>query len=137
MRLPHPKYPEFEYTNGKGFIAVDVDNTIFLKDEIFPNLGSMIPYAREALKQLRDKGYKIVIYSSRNNKCWNTPSMSRLALELARIALEINNIPYDIIDYGECGKWVAEFYIDDRAIEFDGDWRKVLDKINKKSLTEE
>ncbi len=111
--------------------AIDADGTIFDIAE-FPLVGRIIPGAKEAIDEIRRMGYKIIIWSSRNNTYWNTPAMSRLAMKLLKIALDINHIKYDKIDYGQHGKVVADFYIDDRAITFRGNWDDTLLEFKKR-----
>ena len=77
------------------------------------------------LKYLKKTGWRIVIYTSRS--------------ETGHIAeyLKSNEIPYDFINYNpsnaefNCSpcKPVADVYLDDRAINFDGNWASIVNEI--------
>jgi hypothetical protein len=120
-------YKDYE---GEGLVCIDVDGTIFKKAE-FPYVGELVEGAREALSELRRRGYKIVIWSGRNSSLANTPLLKSIAMNLVKIALDVNGVEYDAIDYGDAGKIPCEIYIDDRAIGFRGDWRAVLEEVEK------
>jgi hypothetical protein len=120
----------FRDYEGKGLICVDVDNTIFGPAE-FPFVGEPLPGVREVFHELRKMGYKIIIWSGRNSSLVNVPSVKWIALRLVEIALQMYGIEYDAVDYGYSGKIPCEFYIDDHAIGFRGDWWAVLDEIKR------
>jgi len=108
---------------GDIWIGIDADGTIF-DVATFPFVGRLIEGSREGINYLRRKGYKIMIWSSRNS-CYNTPVMRRVAMGLLKIALDLHQIDYDLLDMGECGKTVCDYYIDDRAIRFTG-WQDII-----------
>lgn len=87
-------------------IAVDFDGTLVQGDKALPG-------AKEAVNQLREAGHKILIFSC-NRTAW-----------IKRV-LEQNDIVIDYIWEGD--KPVCDLYIDDRAIEFKGDWIETLGK---------
>ena len=90
-------------------IAIDFDHTLVEGDK-------PIDGAREAVNILREAGHKVLIHSC-NNIAW-----------IKRV-LENADIRYDGI-YGETGleskKPLADLYIDDRAIQFKGNWDVTL-----------
>lgn len=85
-------------------IGVDFDHTLVHGDV-------PIPGAREAMQALRDAGYKILIHSC-NRKEW-----------IERV-LNNNDIPYDYVY--DLGKPNCHVFIDDRAVNFSGDWDRTL-----------
>lgn len=101
----HPKRPKL--------VAVDLDGTIL---DSLPNgnFGDPIPGVVEKLNKLRADDWKIIIWTVRQES------------EELRLHLEQHNIPYDFInrhpwqppDGGP--KILADVYIDDRAVNFDG-----------------
>ena len=108
----------------KKTIAVDFDGTIAQLEE-FPLIGEPISKAREALQSLKDRGFEIVVYTCRAN-----PGQTKTnAQQVEQYLLEFE-IPFDRIAEGE--KPIAQYYIDDRAVKFEGDWDKVLKQIARK-----
>lgn len=97
-------------------ICVDLDGT--LCKSAVGNYGAAVPVpdAREALSRLRREGWLIVIYTSRHFNHWAT----------TRDWLERHRFEYDQIVYG---KPPARFYVDDRAIPFEGNWTEVYGRL--------
>jgi hypothetical protein len=93
------------------WIAVDFDHTIVNHDKILPG-------AREALKQLREMGYSVMIHSC-NNKGW-----------IERV-LRDNDIQFDYIwdPSVDKGKPVCVAYVDDRGVAFTGNWQQVIQDV--------
>ncbi len=70
---------------------------------------------REAIKEIRDKGYRVIVQSVRATD------------EDGWIAISDYLNLHDIKVDGICGeKPVARLYIDDRGFRFNGDWDEVL-----------
>jgi len=105
-------------------LAIDFDDTIFIWG------GQLVPGAKEALIELSKK-YRITIYSCRSNKrhggC-DPNEYSSMAKDMIQF-LDSNNIPYNKIDRGDEGKVDADFYIDDRAIEFKNNWKEIVERL--------
>lgn len=106
-------------------IAVDLDGTILEYDgwKGHDHFGKPLPGVREALQKLKEQGFVIIIWTTRNNR-----------EEIAKYLKE-QGIPFDYINenpYGPPGgsnKVYADYYVDDRAVEFRGDWQEVLRKV--------
>jgi hydroxymethylpyrimidine pyrophosphatase-like HAD family hydrolase len=92
-------------------LGIDFDHTIVNGDQVLPG-------AKEAIQLLKDKGCAILIHSC-NNKDWITK------------VLRANDIPFDYIwdSANDVGKPVCDWYIDDRAIGFRGDWNAVVREV--------
>ena len=99
------------------WVFVDLDNTLAV--EVFPKRGIGKPTkgAREAMEFLYKKGYKVIIHTSRH---WE---------EYVHIEnwLLKNKIPFKNII---CGKPLGALSIDDKNIEFKGDWQEVISKVS-------
>lgn len=119
-----------------GDIVVDFDGTVVKM--CYPEIGPPEPYAREVLQVFRDMGYRIVISSCRTSAWYpedygltpndvDTPEkrMARKVFQDMKAYLDMNMIPYDILDDGGKGKPSGMFYIDDKGVRYDGDWRAV------------
>ena len=115
-------------SHGSMMLVVDFDGTIV--DSAYPDIGKPKPGVKEALQELQAEGYRICIFSARNSNDSDTHKLQEM-----RHALDTYGIPYDIIDEGKSGKPIADYYIDDRAIEFKDDWKAVVERIkNRKDL---
>ena len=99
------------------WLLVDFDNTV-CNNSGYPDFVPTTPLdgAKEALDELTAKGMKITIYTAR---AWS---------EYYDIEhwLDTNQIPHRRII---CGKPLGKYIIDDRNLEFSGNWEEVLKKI--------
>lgn len=100
------------------WLGIDLDRTV-ANNSAYPEYKLLKPIkgAKKALKKLTKDGWKIVIHTSRP---WNDYS-------LIENWLNKNKIPFKRI---VCGKLFAKWLIDDRGIEFRGNWEEVVKKIN-------
>jgi hypothetical protein len=124
-------YPEQSNLSGENKrVMIDFDGVINsykhgwmdgkLVDE--PNLDT-----KEAIDELHNKGYEIVIFTTRASTSNNVdPPASRLVEDLKNY-LQTYNIYYDFIT---AEKLPAVAYIDDRAIRFKN-WKQVLEDFRK------
>jgi hypothetical protein len=107
-------------------IAVDLDGTLIRENEY----GELtpVPGAAEAMNRLHDKGYRIVIYTSRIGLAIHAGRLEE-EIEFVRSVLKQFRIGYDEIFLGE--KLIADAYIDDRAIPFRGDWTSAAEELDE------
>lgn len=103
-------------------IAVDFDGTIV--ENHYPKIGPLFPGVKEALRDLRDSGFQIVLYTVRANPIWYDREKM---IEVSEF-IKANELAIDYIWTGQ-GKPMAQFYIDDRAVPFRGNWAQVIAQI--------
>jgi hypothetical protein len=98
-------------------LGVDWDNTIF-NTSGYPDYTptTPIPGAKEGLEKIVKMGYKVVVFTARP---WSD-------LYLLKYLIKEYKLPVDQII---CGKPLFAYMIDDKNIEFDGDWAKALAKL--------
>ena len=85
--------------------------------------GKPIPKAKESLQKLKERGYIIIIWTTRNNK-------EEIAYYLKKLGIPFDYINENPFQPPDCSnKIYADCYVDDKAIEFRGDWQEVLGKI--------
>ena len=84
--------------------------------------NNVIPGAVEAIKKLKEWNIEVILVTARRA----TPGF----------LLEVKEKGFEFDDINICGvyspKINADFYVDDRAIEFKGDWNESLDRILSK-----
>jgi hydroxymethylpyrimidine pyrophosphatase-like HAD family hydrolase len=107
-------------------ICIDIDGTLVHYEEWQGEnyFGPVIPGAADAVKQLRLNGWFVIIYTTRSDKAVIKKFLIENKIEFDAI----NENPYQPIN-AIGGKPIADVYIDDRAITFDGDWTTAYDKI--------
>lgn len=99
------------------WIGVDLDKTL-ANNSAYPEYKLLEPItgAKEAMDKLTADGWKIIIYTAR---AW-------VDYEIIEDWLNQYQIPFRRI---VCGKLFVKYMVDDRNIEFKGDWNEVLKKI--------
>jgi len=121
---------------ARDTICIDFDGTIFQWGDMYQDTP---PFqgAVEVIRKLRQQGWKIVILTSRMSPTWwNDEGMDMKKAFVEQQAfishrLEKYGIPYDRIT---AEKVPAEYYIDDKAIEFDGGtdtWTRIGKRVLK------
>ena len=101
------------------WIGIDLDKTLTHTKYPEFKLTKPIKGAKEALKKLNKDGWKITISTSR---AWaDYENIERWLLKW--------DIPFRRI---VCGKLLCKFFIDDRNIEFNGDWKETIEKLRRK-----
>lgn len=118
----YDKLEKVENSGKRKTVCVDFDGVIadYSKGFQGPTIfGDPIPGAKEALAKIKSQGADIIIFTCREN-----------TLDL-REYLRVNQIPYDSINSNPDqpentneGKPVADAYIDDKAVAFQGDWEE-------------
>ena len=109
-------------------VAIDFDATLYPWRPVYEQ-PDPLPGAAEAVRRLKERGYRIVIFTSRLSPTWlasarYTESDMRDHIEGM---LRRDSIPFDLIT---AEKVPAEVYVDDRAIRFrDGEWPAIVDWI--------
>lgn len=98
-------------------ICVDIDHTLCRSTgpDSYAS-AEPIPGAREALSRLREAGLVLVLFTGRHFNHW----------QVTVDWLRRHHFLYDHIVFG---KPPARFYVDDRAVPFEGDWAKVSQEL--------
>jgi hypothetical protein len=112
--------------NDKKYICIDLDGTIAHYDVWLgpEHFGEPIDGVQEALAALKAAGWIMIIFTTRHH------------VALIRQYLEKHHIPFDHInenpdqpDGAWPGKPYADVYVDDRAVQFNGDWAATIQEI--------
>lgn len=117
-----------------GVVCIDFDGTIFpfgpLWSDAPPNDGAV-----DVMHRLKSMGYTIAIFSSRLSKEWAEAHGEDVYQHQEYMAemLDKHGVPWDRFVWE---KVKADFYVDDRAVEFRGDWYEVFDKIKDRGDAE-
>lgn len=116
---------------AEGFerrLCIDFDATLFPWGPLFNWESEPLPGAVEAMRALADAGYSLYIFSSRMSQEWldNVGHTREEHEGYMRFLLKKWGIPYDGIAYD---KVPAHAYVDDRAIEFRGNWSEIVDRL--------
>jgi len=109
-----------------AIVALDFDHTLFYfngDDELCCYDG-----ARENIEKLKSMGHEIVIHTCRIGIAMENGTLDQ---EVAAIQQTLENfrIPFDSIWMGP--KMVADVYIDDLAVRFEGDWTSTFENTVK------
>lgn len=107
-------------------VVIDFDNTLVRSG---PHGLEPVPGAAEALSRMKRRGIEIIISTCRITIAAQNGSIED-ELRFIESTLQDFSIPFDRIDLGN--KPVATYYIDDRAIEFNGNWHHTLGILENK-----
>lgn len=111
-------------------IAVDFDGVIHRYSKGWGNgeiYDTPVEGVRETLKILRQNGHKIYIFSVRTNTIFHKKDKANQE-QMMKDWLLKHEIEYDKI--WTFGKPMADLFIDDRSIQFKGNWQETLQDIN-------
>jgi len=104
-------------SNELKWVGIDFDDTI-CRNSGFPDFipTELLPFAREAIHGIIANGFKPVIFTARTWAEYNIVEdfVKKQRLPIAKII---------------CGKPLFRIMIDDRNIEFHGDWIDTLAKV--------
>lgn len=112
----------------KRTICIDFDGVIhdyskgYQGKDVF---GDMVPGADTATSVLRDKGWIIIIYTTRPD----TKALRDWLKEKGVLFDYINENPSQPKDSVGGSKLIADIYLDDRAVRFNGEWDWVINDI--------
>ena len=107
-----------------GIIAIDFDGTIV--EDKFPEIGNLKPGAAEAINQLYDDGYTIIIWT-----CRTRVNKARAVEFLAKNGIKwhyfnessIENLR--VYDWVDTRKVYADLYIDDKTLHKLPTWDEI------------
>jgi capsule biosynthesis phosphatase len=107
----------------EGTLVVDIDGTLCPIKTSKESYADLVPYPDmiEKLREYKNKGYKIVLFTSRNMKTYNANlgQINKYTAPVLLAWLEKWNIPFDEIHYGKPWPQHKGFYIDDRTVRPD------------------
>lgn len=111
--------------NSDYTIVFDLDNTICIpnlsEDNVFLRYGHAVPIHSviDRMKILHEKGYKIIIHTSRGMLSTNG-DIDKIKKRVGKITeywLDRYNVPYDELIFGK--PYSNTFYVDDKAMTID------------------
>lgn len=114
-------------------IVIDLDGTLCPVKAAGENYDQLQPYGDmlEKVRQYKDAGYYIILYTSRNMRTYggNIGLITANTAKATMAWLDRHQIPYDEIHFGK--PWASRigFYVDDRAIRPDEFLRMTPDQI--------
>lgn len=94
-------------------IAIDFDDTLTNKSE-YPITGSISSDGALFASNLASKGYRLILWSSRNLICFR--EAVRLLKQENLYSLFDWKYLYNPLNHGVTGKLIADFYVDDRCM---------------------
>ena len=121
-------------------VAVDWDGTC-VDDDAWPEMGDWLPGAITALKHLAGEFDEVVIFTCRVadvNTDERTPFNPFGQIAEISEMLSDADIPENVIVWTKSYKPPADYYIDNKAVRFEGSWKDVLEvvKSSDKIFTE-
>lgn len=104
-------------------LVVDIDGTLCPLKGAGEDYADLQPYPAmvERLREYRQQGFEIVLYTSRNVRTWNgnLGKINRHTLPKIVAWLERHGIPCDELYVGKPWPGAEGFYVDDRSIRPD------------------
>jgi hypothetical protein len=111
-----------------GVVCIDFDATIVPWKTVDHIHKRALPGAVKAVRALKKAGYTIVIFTSRLSPTWHKYAEldPQEQIDYVSSTLERLKIPYDFIT---AEKVPAQWYIDDKAIEYRDNWNEILERV--------
>jgi hypothetical protein len=108
---------------------IDFDGTLCRFE--FPRVGPPEPNVKKALVAIKEMGYVIKVHSCRTATYWSGQNRKHHIVAIKRFMLQ-NELPFDEIIIDEnMDKPIADVYIDDRAINYDGNWLNIVEQLKR------
>ena len=105
---------------GHMEIIIDIDGTLCEElPKLQRSLAKPMPGSVEAVNRLVEEGHTIILYSARE---WGE-------FRMTEDWLKRNRFKYNRLILG---KPIGDLWIDDRAIQFKGNWKEIIKDLNKK-----
>jgi predicted mannosyl-3-phosphoglycerate phosphatase (HAD superfamily) len=109
-------------------IAIDFDGTIV--EHKYPEIGELLPNAKEVINELYDLGYTIIIWTCRSNQNSSSDDLEKMVLFLKENGIKFNYVnKNEPFIWGCKPKIYADIYIDDRGVFWEPDWLKIRKRI--------
>jgi hypothetical protein len=125
-------YDETHPPVARKVVCIDFDGTLFPWGELNATSEPLFD-AVETVRAFKGAGYRIVIFTSRMSPTWwiaeGWPNDDyTYAKWFSSVAQRLDewDIPFDDIT---CEKVPAEYYIDDKAIEFKNNWLEIRERV--------
>ena len=112
--------------------AIDFDGVIVDYSDGWKGVGkfgAVLPGAKDALQKLKKEGWCIIIFTCRSEVALIADFLKREGIPFDQINKN-ENLPGTVPGYGHA-KVIADVYLDDRAIFFNGDWSKATSSIKR------
>ena len=111
-------------------IAIDFDGVLHAYSKGWDDgtiYDEPVPGAAEAMKQLKDAGHTLYIFTTRTNPVFKKKEESGEQKKNMEEWLKKHNIVFDKV--WTFGKPMADIFIDDRAISFQGNWQETVEAV--------
>jgi hypothetical protein len=113
--------PQEKYKTGT--VCLDFDGVLARFSDDIEDFGEPIEGAAEAIRELKKLGYRVVVQSARPNRA---DHIRRLGEYLASHGMEVDEVFVSANKPWPSNKPLADLYVDDRGLRFDGDWKSTL-----------
>ncbi len=115
------------YSKCAKDVLIDMDGT--LCEWGYPGFGPPTTGAKEALREMRKRGLRVVIWTSRvDRKLYTEQEVADSVFQIKKWCYT-HDIEIDEIDVGDRGKRLGLAYVDDRGVNFSGRWNSVLKQV--------